>query len=57
VFEVSPQKNKKMRKQFVEGSRYLAAKTCPWACVMATVNGGYMCFESIEDYNTWKNQK
>ena len=38
-------------------SRKAAAKECPWAAVIVKVDGGYMCFESADDYKTWKNQK
>ena len=34
-----------------------ALKECPWASKAVRVFGGYMCFESIDDHNTWKNQK
>ena len=47
-----------MRTNFVEGgSRHQAAKECPWASKIVKVCGGYMCFESVNDYNTWNNQK
>lgn len=47
-----------MRTTFVEtDSREVAKKECPWAAKIVKVEGGYMCFESITDYNTWKNQK
>ena len=47
-----------MRTQFVQTeSRYQAKKQCPWQSRTAKINGGYMCFESITDYETWKNQK
>ena len=47
-----------MRTQTVECKyRYQAVKECPWASRIVKVTGGYKCFESIEDYNTWKNQK
>ena len=47
-----------MREKFVEcGTRYQAAKECPWASKIAKVRGGFMCFESVEDYKTWRNQK
>jgi hypothetical protein len=46
-----------MRTQFVQGSRRYAAKECPWACRLAKVANGYMCFESETDYQTWKRQK
>lgn len=47
-----------MRKQFIEvATRYLAAKQCPWARVIAKVVDGYMTFESQDDYFIWKRQK
>ena len=47
-----------MRKQFVECKcRKTAKRRCPWASIVAKADGGYWCFESIEDYKTWKNQK
>ena len=30
---------------------------CPWACKTVKVEGGYMCFESHADFETWKDQK
>jgi len=39
------------------GSYYQAKKLCPWASKIAKVIGGYACFESITDYEIWKNQK
>ena len=29
----------------------------PWACKFVRVCGGYKAFESITDYEIWKNQK
>ena len=47
-----------MRKEFVEVStRRQAAKACPWAAKIAKVDGGYQAFESVADYDIWKNQK
>ena len=34
-----------------------AYKECPWASRIAQVEGGYMCFESIVDHDTWKRQR
>lgn len=28
----------------------------PYTSVAVEVEGGYMAFESVDDYNTWKNQ-
>ena len=48
----------KMRTEFVEcKSRSTAARRCPWAAVIAKVDGGFRCFESRYDYDVWKNQK
>lgn len=47
-----------MRTQFIECiTRYAARKTCPWAAVIVQVDGGYMAFESIDDYRTWRDAK
>jgi len=47
-----------MRKEFVECASYGTAKRhCPWAAIIARVEGGFMAFESIQDYKTWKGQK
>ena len=34
-----------------------AKKEYPWACKVIKVDGGYMCFEFLTDYDTWKKQK
>jgi hypothetical protein len=47
-----------MKTQFVQTpNRKQAEKECPWAAKIAKVEGGYMCFESINDYETWRRQK
>jgi len=47
-----------MRKEMVETkSRKESEKSCLWAAKIVKVDGGYMCFESLADYETWKNQK
>ena len=47
-----------MRKLFVEcKTRQAASKLMPWACAIVKVDGGYLGFESSEDYQVWKNQK
>lgn len=47
-----------MRKSFVQcKTRKQAADECPWASKIVKVEGGYMCFESISDYETWQAQK
>jgi len=46
-----------MRKEYVRvATRSQAKKACPWASVIVKVDGGYLCFESVDDYRTWKNQ-
>lgn len=37
--------------------RYQAVKAAPWASVIRKVTDGYACFESWDDYYTWRNQK
>ncbi len=47
-----------MRNQFTEAkTKKEAADKCPWAEKIVKVEGGYHCFESAQDYKTWKNQK
>ena len=47
-----------MKKQTVETtSRAAAVKAMPWAAKVVKVCGGYMGFESLSDYETWKRQK
>jgi hypothetical protein len=49
---------KKMRKEFVEtDSRYRAKNEASWAAKIVRVCGGFLAFESINDYYSWKNQK
>jgi hypothetical protein len=38
-------------------SRSTASNKAPWASRITKVTDGFKCFESIDDYNTWKNQK
>ena len=38
-------------------SRYSVRKSCPWAAVIARVDGGFVAFESPDDYRMWRNQK
>lgn len=38
-------------------SRETAKRKAPWAARVAKVFGGYLAFESIADYETWKRQK
>ena len=47
-----------MRQQYCEvESKKEAEFMCPWACKIIKTEGGYLCFESLEDYYTWKDQK
>ena len=46
-----------MKKYFVELETYLEAENAmPWACKIIEVEGGYMGFESIDDYEIWLAQ-
>ena len=38
-------------------TRKTAVKRAAWACKIVKVEGGYMAFESWDDYKVWKNQK
>jgi len=48
-----------MRIETIEAkTRYEAEKKCSFGNpIIAKVEGGYMCFESPQDYYTWKKQK
>ena len=46
-----------MRTETITGTRKHAKELMPWATVIVKVEGGYKGFESVEDYNVWKNQK
>lgn len=47
-----------MRMKFVEcKSRNTARRHCPWAAKIMAVTGGYMCFESVDDYYRAINQR
>lgn len=47
-----------MKTKFIQtDSRYKAKKECLWAAKIVKVHDGFLCFESIQDYITWKNQK
>ena len=45
-----------MRKLVKTESVEIAQDECPWACVFIEVDGGFMCFESWDDYKTWEAQ-
>jgi hypothetical protein len=38
-------------------SRRTAKRRCPWAAKIVKVEGGFIAFESVLDYVTWKNQR
>lgn len=47
-----------MRKELIKAdSRYAAKKLAPWAAVIAKVEGGFLAFESVTDYDVWKRQR
>ena len=47
-----------MKTVFVEcKTRKTAIRRCPWAAKIVKVQGGYMAFESVQDFETWKRQK
>lgn len=47
-----------MRTKFIECADYRTAyRRAPWACKVAKCVGGFMAFESWDDYNLWKSQK
>jgi len=46
-----------MKRELIYLKTYNGAKRrCPWAAVIARIYGGFIAFESVADYNTWKNQ-
>jgi hypothetical protein len=48
----------KLRQQFIGvKTRKEAEQEATWAAKIVKVEGGYLAFESIADYKTWKNQK
>jgi hypothetical protein len=48
----------KMRKQFIECKSYSTAKRrAPWAYKIIKCDGGYMAFESQNDYKLWNSEK
>ena len=47
-----------MASYFIEtNSRKEAEEQAEGAAVIVKVEGGYMAFEYVSDYQTWKNQK
>jgi hypothetical protein len=48
---------RQMRTQMIEcKSRKTAINAMPWAAKIVKVVGGYIGFESIRDFEIWKNQ-
>ena len=46
-----------MKKKFVMvGSRQLAKKRCSWAVKIVKTEGGFIVFESVDDYKVWKKR-
>lgn len=47
-----------MKKEMITASSAKQArKLDPWAAKIVKVEGGYMAFESVSDYQTWRKQK
>lgn len=47
-----------MRKLFITcATRAAARNAMPWAAKIIKVEGGYMGFESVDDYQIWQNQR
>ena len=47
-----------MRQEFIQvANRKQATARAPWAAKIVKVEGGYMAFESIAEWQTWMNQK
>lgn len=47
-----------MRTEFIEvETRDEAEQQAPWAAEIVEVEGGYMAFESVTDYETWDAQR
>ena len=47
-----------MASRFIQAnSKREAFDMAPDAAKLVKVNGGYMAFDSIDDYETWKRQK
>lgn len=34
-----------------------ARRIAPWAAIVRKVEGGYMAWESVADYDTWRGQR
>lgn len=49
---------KAMRTMYIDcKDRRTAARRAPWAAIIVKVEGGYLAFESRDDYHTWLKQK
>ena len=35
----------------------IRSSACSWAAEVVAVDGGYMCFESAEDFKVWLDQE
>lgn len=47
-----------MRQESILVKSYATAKKrCAWASIIIKVDGGFMAFESMDDYKRFKNQK
>lgn len=46
-----------MRQIFVQVASYNTAKRrAPWAAKIVRVEGGFIAFECLSDWDTWRNQ-
>jgi len=46
-----------MKQEFVETNNIEEAKAeCLWASEIVEVEGGFMAFESVNDFEIWNNQ-
>ena len=44
-----------MQSKFIQcESREQALDACPWACEIIEVDGGFQCFESMDDVKVWE---
>jgi hypothetical protein len=47
-----------MRTEMIEAKSAKAArKAAPWAAKVVKVQGGYIAFASVADYETWRRQR
>lgn len=48
-----------MDMKFLEGCKTArqARRRAPWAAVARKVEGGYMAYRYVSDFNTWNNQR